>query len=695
MRKEPSMLNAKIADHHLARQACIYIRQSTMAQVRLNQESTERQYNLANQAKSLGWTPEQIRILDGDLAQSGQQTTRRDDFKTLVSDVAMGQVGAIFSLESSRLARSSKDWHRLLELCAITKTLVFDGDGCYDPADFNDSLVLGMKGTFAQAELHIIRARLHGGKLNKAQKGELRFPLPVGLVFDGDKIVLDPDQEVQGAVRAVFDLFEQESTAYGVVQRFHQRGLLFPRRSYGGVWNGKLIWGRLTHSRLLGVLANPSYAGAYVFGRYQSCKQIGSAGEIYTRSRPMPEEQWRVVIADHHPGYITWEQFLTNRRRLAANRTNNEVFAGPAREGLCLLQGLLFCGICGHRLTVRYTGNRGLYPIYECNWRHREALPPTHRMCLPAKPLDDAISERLLTAVTPLTIKLALAALTNLEERDKLISAQWHRRIERARYEADLAERRYEESDPSNRLVASTLEKRWNDAMQRVLELKAELAHFERQTMRSVTPEQKQQILQLGRDFPRLWKAPTTSARDRKHIIRLLIRDITVVKDPQQPKLLHLQICWQGGATETIKVRRRPNYPEAIRYPDAFVAKIRAMAQRCDDNEIVTQLTSEGLTSSTGKPFTASMIRWIRYRRSISRQSTPDDGTFTVSQVRARYGVSLWVVHYWIKRGIVSATQRKSNAPYVVRIDDVADRRLRDWVANSSHLHPASPTQTV
>ncbi len=688
------MLNAKIADHHLARQACIYIRQSTMAQVRLNQESTERQYNLANQAKSLGWTPEQIRILDGDLAQSGQQTTRRDDFKTLVSDVAMGQVGAIFSLESSRLARSNKDWHRLLELCAITKTLVFDGDGCYDPADFNDGLVLGMKGTFAQAELHIIRARLHGGKLNKAQKGELRFPLPVGLVFDGDKIVLDPDQEVQGAVRAVFELFEQENTAYGVVQRFYQLGLLFPRRSYGGTWNGKLIWGRLTHSRLLGVLANPSYAGTYVFGRYQSCKQIDAAGEICTRSRRMPEEQWRVVIADHHPGYITWEQFLANQRRLAANRTNNEVFAGPAREGLCLLQGLLFCGVCGHRLTVRYTGNRGLYPIYECNWRHREALPPNHRMCLPAKPLDDAISERLLTAVTPLTIKLALAALTNLEERDKVISAQWHRRIERARYEADLAERRYEESDPSNRLVASTLEKRWNDAMQRVLELKAELTHFERQTMHSVTAEQKQQILQLGRDFPRLWKAPTTSARDRKRIIRLLIRDITVVKDPQQPKLLHLQICWQGGATETIKVRQRPNYPAAIRYPDSFVAKIRAMAEQCDDKEIVAQLTNEGLISSTGKPFTASMIRWIRHRHRISRLSPPDS-TLNVSQVRARYGVSLWVVHYWIERGIVPARQRKPHAPYAITIDDVVDRRLRKWVANSSHLHPTSPTQTV
>jgi DNA invertase Pin-like site-specific DNA recombinase len=244
MRKEPIMLNPKIADHHLMRKACIYIRQSTMAQVRFNQESTERQYNLADQAKSLGWMPEQIRFLDGDLAQSGELTTKRDDFKTLVSDVAMGQVGAIFSLESSRLARSNKDWHRLLELCAVTKTLVFDGDGCYDPSDFNDSLVLGMKGTFAQAELHIIRARLHGAKLNKTQKGELRFPLPVGLVFDGDKIVLDPDQEVQGAVRALFTLFEQENSAYAVVQRFHQLGLLFPRRSYGPPAKSRLNPGR-------------------------------------------------------------------------------------------------------------------------------------------------------------------------------------------------------------------------------------------------------------------------------------------------------------------------------------------------------------------------------------------------------------------------------------------------------------------
>jgi len=228
------MITSKIADRHLSRVACIYIRQSTPGQVRFNQESTERQYNLKNKAQSLGWSPERIRILDRDLGQSGARTTNREDFKTLVSDVAMGQVGAIFSLEASRLARSNKDWHRLLELCAITSTLVIDEDGCYDPSEFNDSLVLGMKGTFAQAELHIIRARLHGGKLNKARKGELRFPLPIGYVFDGDEIVLDPDQEVQGAVRAVFELFQHEGSAFAVVRRFNELGLRFPRRAYGG-----------------------------------------------------------------------------------------------------------------------------------------------------------------------------------------------------------------------------------------------------------------------------------------------------------------------------------------------------------------------------------------------------------------------------------------------------------------------------
>jgi DNA invertase Pin-like site-specific DNA recombinase len=687
-------ITAKIADRHLSRQACIYVRQSTLAQVRSNQESTERQYNLLNKARSLGWKAEQIRILDRDLGQSGAAATKRADFKTLVGDVAMGQIGAIFALEASRLARSNQDWHRLLELCAITGTLVIDEDGCYDPAEFNDSLVLGMKGTFAQAELHIIRARLHAGKLNKASRGELRFPLPVGFVFEDNKIVLDPDQEVQGAVRMVFDLFEREGTAYGAVRRFQELGLRFPRRAYGGAWDGKLLWGRLTHSRMLGILANPSYAGAYVFGRYQSSKQVGPSGEITSRLRAVPQEAWRVMIRDHHEGYIDWDRFVANRHRLGANRTNGDSLSGPAREGLCLLQGMLLCGACGRRLTVRYKGNGGLYPMYQCVWKHREGLASRACLDLSSAPLDKAITDRLVGAITPVTIELALAALTNLEERDREIGAQWRMRIERARYDVDLAERRYEAVDPSNRLIAATLEQRWNEAIQRLRDLEAELAAFEQQVMRTVTAEQKRQILQLVGDFPRLWAASTTAPRDRKRILRLLVRDITVTKGPE-PKVVRLHIRWQGGETETQQVQLPQKRADAIRYPSPFVERIRELAVNHHDDEIVTLLRSEGcISTKTRRPITPATVKWLRYKHRIAAPPPPK-GTLNVRQVRERYGVSLWVVHYWINRGIVSAVQRKPNAPYAITIDNEVNQRLQQWVANSTHLHPSSPPLTA
>jgi DNA invertase Pin-like site-specific DNA recombinase len=678
---------SKIADRHLSRQACIYVRQSTLAQVRSNQESTDRQYNLLNKAQSLGWKTEQIRVLDRDLGQSGAAATKRTDFKALVGDVAMGQIGAIFALEASRLARSNQDWHRLLELCAITGTLVIDEDGCYDPAEFNDSLVLGMKGTFAQAELHIIRARLHGGKLNKASRGELRFPLPVGFVFEGDKIVLDPDREVQGAVRMVFDLFECQGTAYGAVRRFQELGLRFPRRAYGGAWDGKLLWGRLTHSRVLGILANPSYAGAYVFGRYQSSKQVGPSGDITTRSHPVPQEAWRVMIHDHHEGYIDWNRFIANRRRLGANRTNDESLSGPAREGLCLLQGILLCGDCGRRLTIRYRGNGGIYPVYQCLWKHREGMAPCACLTVSSIPLDKAVTDRLISAITPVTIEIALAALTNLEERDREIGAQWRMRIERARYDVNLAERRYEAVDPDNRLIAATLEKRWNEATQRLQDLEAELAAFERQVMRAVTAEQKRQILQLGGDFPRLWAASTTAPRDRKRIVRLLVRDITVTKGPE-PRVVRLHIRWQGGATETLLVQLPQKRADATRYPSPFVERIRELAVNHHDDEIATLLRSEGYKSTIpGKPITRGTIAWLRYKHRI-QAPRPSQGTLSVRQVCEKYGVSHWVVHYWIGRGIVPANQRKPNAPYAITIDNKLDRRLQQWVANSAHLHP-------
>src|SRR5215472_1729287 len=344
-------MNSKISEQQQSKPAYVYVRQSTLGQVRHHQESTERQYALRQKAAELGWSESSIRILDRDLGISGAHTTGREDFKTLVADVSMGQVGAVFALEASRLSRSDLDWHRLLELCALTRTLVIDEDGCYDPSDFNDGLLLGLKGTMAQAELHFLRTRLLGGKLNKAKKGELRLPLAVGLRYDEEgRIIRDPDEEVRGAVALVLRLFRETGSAFAVVQRFTERGLRFPKRAYGGAWDGKLIWGRLTHSRALGILKNPSYAGMYVFGRYQYRVQINAQGEVRKQMQAVAMPDWRVRLSDHHEGYITEEEFLANRERLQKNCTHGEetVLSGPAREGLALLQGLLLCGHCGH-----------------------------------------------------------------------------------------------------------------------------------------------------------------------------------------------------------------------------------------------------------------------------------------------------------------------------------------------------------
>lgn len=350
-------MNNKIQEKHLQKPAYIYLRQSSMNQVRHNQESTERQYALRDKAIGLGWSAKMIHILDGDLGLSGSQAVLRKDFQNLVALVSMRKAGAVFALEASRLSRSCTDWHRLLELCAFTDTLIIDEDGCYNPSDFNDQLLLGLKGTMSQAELHFLRARLQGGKLNKAKKGELKRPLPVGYIYDDEgHTVLDSDMQVRHALRFLFDSFRLTGSAYGVVHKFAKEGLEFPKRSYGGVWKGKLIWGRLTESRVLGVLKNPTYAGAYVHGRYQSIKEIWPDGTFRSRSKRMPMSSWTVLINDHHEGYISWEEYMGHQKILESNRTNGEetLLKGPAREGLAPLQGLLICGCCGRRLTVRY-----------------------------------------------------------------------------------------------------------------------------------------------------------------------------------------------------------------------------------------------------------------------------------------------------------------------------------------------------
>ena len=682
------LTNPKVQTHHLQRPAYVYIRQSTMGQVRHHQESTERQYALKNRALEMQWQADQVRVLDRDLGRSGAQSTEREDFKILIADVSMGNVGAIFALEASRLARSNLDWHRLIEICGLTKTLVVDEDGCYDPAEFNDALLLGLKATIAQAELHFIRARLQGAKLNKAKKGELRFPLPVGLCHDDeDRIVIDPDQEVAGAIRLVFTLFRQAGSAYAVVQHFAREGLRFPKRSYGGVWDGKLIWGRLTHARVLGVLKNPSYAGVYTWGRYQSAKQIGADGQVRNGIKRVPIDKWHVVLQDHHAGFITWEECQRNQELLERNRTNGEetLLSGAAREGLALLQGLLLCSRCGHRLSVRYKGNGGVYPMYECN--HLRADGQLTHCCVSVRAdlLDRAISQRVLDLLRPAQIQIAEKVMQQLGQRDSVILRQWQMRLERAEYEAQLAQRRYEEVDPSNRLVAGTLERRWNDSLAALEEMRVQYSEVKNKESWVVTDEQRAQVAAIARDFPRLWNAASTKAKDKKRLLRLLLKDATVERDADR-RIVILRTRWQGGAIEELRVMLPPKACDKVRYTDDVVQRVRELAVGLDDHGIVEAINREGRHPSKGDIFTKAIVSWIRYKHRIPAPTLKKPEELTVDGVIDRFHVSRYVVYYWIDRGIVDARQQNNGSPYWITIDPEKEKELQAWVANSKRI---------
>jgi len=672
---------SKIQSYHKEKTAYLYLRQSTMGQVRLHQESTERQYALKDRAVDLGWMPENIRVLDGDLGMSGTQSTTREDFKTLVADVSMEKAGAIFALEASRFSRSNTDWHRLLELCALTSTLIIDEDGCYDPADFNDQLLLGLKGTMSQAELHFIRARLLGGKLNKAKKGLLRFPVPIGFTYDDeDKIIFDSDEEVRSAVKLIFSLFKELGSAYEVVHKFTALNLKFPKRAYGGVWKGKLMWGYLTHSRVLNILKNPSYAGVYVFGRYRYIKKISPNGGIRYKTITTRMPDWKVKIMDHHEGYVTWDEFLKNKAILKKNQTNGEenLLSASAREGKALLQGLLLCSKCGRRLSTRYKGNGGIYPSYECNHRKREGL--THRVCINIRAdlLDVAISKRILEIIKPDQIKVALKALEELEKRNSAIDNQWRMKIERAEYETQLAQRRYEEVDPSNRLVAATLESRWNDALLKVHQIKDEFFEYKEKKVFNTSGIHRDKIFALAKNLPRLWKSPTTNEKDRKRILRLFIKDITVEKVTELRKVI-LHVRWQGGACEDIKVDLPPKLCDKLRYPQEMIEKIRDLATTLIDNQIIEKLNKEGILSAKGKPFTKNMVEWIRYKHSIPSPELKRPEEFTVKQVAEKFGVTRHVVYYWIEHRIFNGHVRqiKKNRPHWITLDAEKEEELR------------------
>lgn len=680
--------SSKITDTHLQKTAYVYLRQSSMGQVRNHRESTERQYALQELARNFGWPVARIVVLDGDLGKSGTSTTDRRDFKTLVTEVSLGKAGAVLAIEASRLARSNADWHRLIEICGITGTLIIDEDGCYDPCDFNDGLLLGLKGTMAQAELHFIRARLQGNKLNKARKGELRFPLPVGYMFDElNRIVKDPDAHVRSSIELVFEYFQECGSAYGVVQRFAREKLEFPKRSYGGTWAGKLHWGRLTDSRVTAILKNPSYAGVYAFGRHRTVQEILENGEVRSRIRCMPEENWLVNLRDHHEAYITFEQYTSNLEQLSRNQTNAKemVLSGPAREGLALLQGLLICGCCGRRLTPRYQGNGGVYPTYQCNWRKREGLSRNACLTVQCPPLDRAVEQRVLEVLSREQIELAIDAFEIVSRRHEQIDAQWRMRLERAEYEAELAQRRYEQVDPNNRLVAATLEQRWNDALIELQDVKDQIGRLQEESQR-LTAQQREEVLALAGNLPRLWHHATTAWKDKKRILQLLIRDITVKKPERRVALL--QVRWQGGACEEIRVELPRPAADRWRHDEALIERVRELARTLDDAQIAVRLNDEGLKTNKGNRFTIKSIQWIRHKHNIPRVDDRKAGELTVKEAAKQLGVSAGVIYYWIGKGLIPVRRSSAGPRYLLAMTAELEQELAKRIAQSSRIKP-------
>jgi DNA invertase Pin-like site-specific DNA recombinase len=673
----------KITQAHLQRNAYVYLRQSSMGQVRNHRESTERQYSLQETARSLGWPLARVVVLDGDLGKSGTSTTEREDFKTMVADVSLGKAGAVLAIEASRLARSNADWHRLIEICGVTGTLIIDEDGCYNPCDFNDGLLLGLKGTMAQAELHFIRARLQGNKLNKARKGELRFPLPVGYVFDDlNCIAKDSDAQVRSSIEFVFDSFHQCGSAYGVVQRFARENLEFPKRSYGGAWAGKLHWGRLTDSRVASILKNPSYAGVYAFGRFRTVKEILENGEFRSRISCMSEENWLVNLRDHHEGYISFEQYVRNLEQLSRNQTNakERVLSGPAREGLALLQGMLLCGCCGRRLSPRYKGNGGIYPKYECNWRKREGLSTTACMSIQCEVLDQAVERRVLEVLNKDQIELAIEAFEIVSKRHEQVDAQWKMRLQRAEYEAQLAQRRYEQVDPNNRLVAATLEQRWNDGLIELQDVKDQFAKVQQQAQK-MTSRQRAELLRLAQDLPRLWRHQATSWKDKKRVLQLLIRDVTVQKPDRRHAIL--QVRWQGDACEEIRVELpRPN-AERWRHDDQLIERVGELSKTLDDKQIAATLNREGIKTNKGNVFTIKSIQWIRHKHNIPPVDDQKAEELTVKEVSARFAVSPGIVYDWIAKGLIHARRRNARSPYLLTISPEFERELANRTGQS------------
>jgi DNA invertase Pin-like site-specific DNA recombinase len=645
---------SKVTADHLRRDAYLYVRQSSLYQVANNTESSRRQYDLRGRAVALGWPAERVVVIDVDQGQSGASATDREGFQRLVADVSLQKAGIVLGLECSRLARNNADWHRLLELCALSGTLICDEDGLYDPGSINDRLLLGLKGTISEAELHFIRARLQGGILAKAGRGELAVRLPVGLVYDATgNVVLDPDAGVRQAITHLFQTFETTGSASAIVKAFAAQRLTFPgRHSPGGPHAGELYWKPLRHDHVLFVLHNPRYAGAYFYGRRRQITGIDG----HSRTVHKPRDQWTVLIPDAHPGYITFEQYEKHQVTLAANAAfrGQERRAGPPREGPALLQGLAICGTCGKRMAATYHArcNGELLPDYVCQ---REGIatgtPPCQSIC--GQGIDQAVAALVLEQLTPLAIETALQVSAELAQRASDADRIRATGVERARYAADAARRRYLAVDPTNRLVADQLEADWNHKLRELGDAQDEYERAQNAGASTLTDDQQARIRTLASDLPALFNDPATPVRERKRLIRLLITDVTLIKAGEH---ITAHVRLSGGTLHTLTIPRPLRAWEAHTTPAGTIELIDELLADHTYDEAVKVLNERGLTGGWGHPFTVVSLTQLCRNRNIPdlRQRLRDQGMLTLDEIASQFGVTTGTIKHWQHQGHIT-----------------------------------------
>jgi len=643
------MTDAMVVPQHLRRLAYLYIRQSTLRQVAENRESTQRQYALRQRALALGWREDQLVVVDEDLGLSGTSAKERTGFQKMVAQVSLSRVGLVMGLEVSRLARNNADWQRLLELCAMTETLILDEDGMYDPSSFNDRLLLGLKGTMSEAEIHLLRARLRGGILNKARRGELRLPLPAGYVHDeSEKMTLDPDERVRDSVRHLFATFERTGSAYAVVREFRSKGLLFPSRERGASPSKLPCWLPLDHHRVLDVLHNPRYAGAFVFGETRSRKDPITGNYVTHR---LPREEWVVFLPDSHAPYISWSQYLRNQERLKENSAAHGLDRrhGPPRTGPALLQGLVICGRCGNRMTVRYHRRRaGLAPTYFCM---REGIESASGSCqvIAGTYVDKTIGNLLLDSVTPLQVAVTEEVFQEIRTRKEEVVRLHRERLEQAKHEAGVAQRRFLRVNPDNRLVADTLEREWNRTLQQVRKVEEEYEKFAHEEQKTLTPEEEALIRQAIGRFREVWEDSRTRFEDRKRMVRLLLEDVTLLRQDG----VVAKVRFKGGATTELAVPIPPGKNEWFQTPEATLARIRELSKEMTADAIVLQLEAEGVRTVHGRRFTRSGIHVLRSKHRIPgpRRYWRSQGYLTAKELAARLEVTADTVERWGREG--------------------------------------------